>query len=174
MKKTFHCQDNYSWWEGDGQSSSVLAGLDCWSWNSGWCDVTLIWDNTILPVPSHDGLLVDMVNESIEEDYNITCDKISNKHVTRMRIQVTRIRIQYVTRIRIQHVTRIRIQHVTKIQIQHVMRIRVLHVNKIYLIQRRTTENDDGGSEVDIIISWPRMSVCRRRWKTHLKFWRFF
>ena len=58
-------------------------------------------------VTRHDGLRVDMVNESIEEDYNITCDEITNNHVTRIRIQVTRIRIQPVTRIRIQHVTRI-------------------------------------------------------------------
>ena len=32
----------------------------------------------------------------------------------RIRIQVTRIRIQHVTRIRIQHVRKIRIQHVTR------------------------------------------------------------
>ena len=68
-----------------------------------------------MSVSRHDGLLVDMVNESIEEDYNITCEEISNKHVTRIRIQVTRIRIQHVTRIRMQHVRRIRIQHVTRI-----------------------------------------------------------
>ena len=80
-------------------------------------------------VPRNDGLLVDMINESIEQDYNITCDEISNKHVTRIRIQVTSIRIQHVTRIRIQHMRRIRIQHVTRIQIQHAMRIRILHVN---------------------------------------------
>ena len=49
---------------------------------------------------------MDMVNESIEDDSNITCDEILNKHVIRIRIQ---------------HVTRIRIQHVTRIQIQHVM-----------------------------------------------------
>ena len=49
-----------------------------------------------MSVPRHDGLLVDMIKESIEEDYNITCDEISNKHVTRIRIQVTRIRIQHV------------------------------------------------------------------------------
>ena len=106
-----------------------------------------------MSVPRHDGLLVDMVNESIEGDYNITCDELSNKHVTRTRIQVTRIRIQHVTRIRIQHVRRIRIQHVTRIQIQHVMRIRILHVNTIDLVQRRTTVNEDGWSEVNIIIS---------------------
>ena len=52
-------------------------------------------------VPPHDGMFVDMGNKRIEEDYIITCDEISNKHVTR-----------------------IRIQHVTKIQIKHVMRIR--------------------------------------------------
>ena len=46
---------------------------------------------------------MDMVNESIEDDSNITCDEILNKHVMR-----------------------IRIQHVTRIQIQHVMRIRIL------------------------------------------------
>ena len=57
------------------------------------------------------------------------------------------------TRIRIQHVRRIRIQHVTRIQIQHVMRIRILHVNKIDLVQRWTTVNEDGGAEVDIIMS---------------------
>ena len=74
-----------------------------------------------MSVPHHDRLLVDMVNESIEGDYNITCDEISNKHVTR-------IRIQHVTRIRIQHLRRIQIQHVTRIQIQHVMGIRILHV----------------------------------------------
>ena len=106
-----------------------------------------------MSVPRHDGLLVDMVNESIEEDYNITCDKISNKHVTRIRIQVTRIRIQHGTRIRIQHMRRIRIQNVTRIQIQHVMGIRILHVNKIDLMQRRTIVNEDGGAEVDIIMS---------------------
>ena len=106
-----------------------------------------------MSVPRHDGFLVDMVNEIIEEDYNISCDEISNKHVTRIRIQVTRNRIQYVTRIRIQHVTRFRIQHVTRIQIEHVMRIRILHVNKIDWVQRRTTVNGDGGAEVDIIAS---------------------
>ena len=46
-----------------------------------------------MPVPRHVGLLVDMINESIGEDYNITRDEISYKHVTRIRIQVTRIRI---------------------------------------------------------------------------------
>ena len=55
-------------------------------------DETLIGGNNIVSVPGHDRLLVDMVNESIEEDYNITCDEISNKHVTRIQIQhVTRI-----------------------------------------------------------------------------------
>ena len=69
-----------------------------------------------MSVPHHDGLLVDIVNENIEEDYNITCDGILNKHVTSMRIQhVTRIRIKHVTRTRIPHVMRIRIQHVTRI-----------------------------------------------------------
>ena len=29
-----------------------------------------------MSVSRHDGLLVDMVNESIEEDYNITCDDV--------------------------------------------------------------------------------------------------
>ena len=62
--------------------------------------MALIGGKHIVSVLRHDGLLVDMVNESIEED--------SNTHVTR-------IRIQHVTRIRIQHVTRIRIQHVTRI-----------------------------------------------------------
>ena len=40
-----------------------------------------------MPVPCHDGFLVDMVNESIEEDSNITCGEDSNKHVTRIEIQ---------------------------------------------------------------------------------------
>ena len=31
-----------------------------------------------MSVPRHDGLLVDMVIESIEEDSNITCDEDSN------------------------------------------------------------------------------------------------
>ena len=61
---------------------------------------------------------MDMVNESIEEDYNITCNEIPNEHVTRIRI----------------HVTRIRIQHVMRVRIQHVMRIRTLHVKKIDLV----------------------------------------
>ena len=106
-----------------------------------------------MSVPRHDGLLLDMVNESIEEDYNITCVEISNKHLTRIRIQVTRIRIQHVTRVRIQHLRRIRIQHVMRIQIQHVMRTRIFHVNKIGLVQRRTTVNEDGGAKVDIFMS---------------------
>ena len=94
-----------------------------------------------------------MVNV-IEEDYNMTCDEISNKHVARIQIQATRIRIQHVTRNQIQHVRRIRIQHVTSIQIQHVMRIRILHVNKIDLVQRRTAVTEDGGAKVvDIIMS---------------------
>ena len=76
-----------------------------------------------MSVPRHDRLLVDMVNESIEVDYNITCDEISNKHVTRIQIQVTRI------------------------QIQHVMRIRILHVNTIDLVQMRTAVNEDGGQK---------------------------
>ena len=91
--------------------------------------------------PRHDGLPVDIVNENIKEDYNITCDEISSKHVTRIRIQVTKIRIP--------HVTKIRIQHVTRNRIQHVMRIRILHVHKINLLHRRTTVNEDGGAEVD-------------------------
>ena len=115
--------------------------------------MTLILSINIVSVPRHDGLLGDMVNESIEEDYNITCDEISNKHVTK-------IRIQHVTRIQIPHVRRIRIQHVTRIQIQHVMRIRILHVNKIDLVQRRTTVNEDGGSEVKICLS-ANMSTCQ-------------
>ena len=52
----------------------------------GRCDVTLIGGNNIVSVSRHDRLLVDMVNESIEVDYNITCDEISNKHVTIIRI----------------------------------------------------------------------------------------
>ena len=44
----------------------------------------LIGGENIVSVPRHDGLLVVMVNESIEEDYNITGDEISNKHVTRI------------------------------------------------------------------------------------------
>ena len=89
-----------------------------------------------MSVSRHDGLLVDMINESIEE----------------IIIHVTRFRKKHVARIRIQ-VTRIRIQNVTRIQIQHVMRIRILHVNRIDLVQRRTTVNEDGGAEVDIILS---------------------
>ena len=46
----------------------------------------LIGDNNIVHVPRHDRLLVDMGNESIEEDLNTTCDEDSNKHVTRIRI----------------------------------------------------------------------------------------
>ena len=115
----------------------------------------------------NDGLLVDMVNESIEEDYNITCGEIAIKHVTRIQIQMTRIRIQHVTIIRVQHVRRIQIQYVTRIQLQHV--IRILHVNKIDLVQRQTTVNEDGRSEVNIIMSWTMMHVCGRRRKTHRK-----
>ena len=115
-------------------------------------DGILIEGNNIVSVLRHDGLLVDMVNESIEENYNITCDEISNKLARRNRIQVTRIQIQHVTRIRIQHVRKIRI-HVTRIQIQHVMRIRILHVNNINLVRRRTAVNEDGWAEVDIIMS---------------------
>ena len=48
------------------------------------CDAALIGDNNIVSVPLLDGLLVDMVNESIEEDSNITCDENSNKHMTRI------------------------------------------------------------------------------------------
>ena len=32
-----------------------------------------------MSVQRHDGLLVDIVNESIEQDYNITCNEISYK-----------------------------------------------------------------------------------------------
>ena len=72
----------------------------------------------IVSVTCHDRFLVDMVNESLEDGSNITCDEDSNKHVTRIWIQhVMRIRIQHVTRISIQHVTRIQIYHVTRIQI---------------------------------------------------------
>ena len=70
-------------------------------------------------------------------DSNITFDEDSNKHVTR-------IRIQHVTRVRIQHVTRIRIQHVTRILIQHAMRIDLV---------QGATGKEDGGEEVDIILS---------------------
>ena len=94
-----------------------------------------------MSVPRHDGLLVDMVNEMIEEDYNITCDEISNKHVTT-----------------------IGIQHVTRIQIQHVMRIRILHVNNIDLVQRTTTVNEDGGAEVDIMV---QTNTEYKRWICH-------
>ena len=37
-----------------------------------------------MSVSRHGGLLVDMVNDSIEEDSNITCDEGYNKHVTRI------------------------------------------------------------------------------------------
>ena len=37
-----------------------------------------------MSVPRHDGLLVNMVNENIEKDFNITCDKNSNNHVMRI------------------------------------------------------------------------------------------
>ena len=99
--------------------------------------MTLIGRNNSVSVPRHDKLLVDMVNERIEKDYNITCDEISNKYVTRIRI----------------HVRMIGIQHMTRSKIQHVIRIRILHVNKIDLVQRRTAVNEDGGAEVDIIMS---------------------
>ena len=52
----------------------------------GRCDAELIGGKNIVSVPHHDGLLVDMVNDSIEDE--------SSMHVTRIRIQhVTRIRI---------------------------------------------------------------------------------
>ena len=38
--------------------------------NSGRCDAILIGANNIGSVSRHDGLLVDIVNESIEKDYN--------------------------------------------------------------------------------------------------------
>ena len=98
-----------------------------------------------MSVPRIDGFIVDMVNESIEEDSIITCDEDSNK---------------YVTRIRIQHVTRIQIQLVMRIRIQHVMRIRLLHLKRIDLVQGRTTVKEDGGTEVGIILSRPKMHVC--------------
>ena len=60
-----------------------------------------------MSVPRHDGLLADMVNESIEEDYNITCDEISNKHVTRIQIQ---------------HVMSIRLLHVNNVDLVQSMR----------------------------------------------------
>ena len=44
------------------RNMTVEAGI------SGQCDVTLIGGNNIVSVPRHDRLLVDMVNESIEED----------------------------------------------------------------------------------------------------------
>ena len=52
----------------------------------------LIVSKNIESVPLHDGLLVDMVNESIEEDSNTTWDEDLNKYVTSIRVQhVTRI-----------------------------------------------------------------------------------
>ena len=47
-----------------------------------------------------------------------------------------------------------------RIRIQHVMRIEILHVKRIDLVQGRTTVKEDGGAEVDIILSRPRMPVC--------------
>ena len=38
----------------------------------------LIGGKNIVSVPRHDRLLVDMVNDSIEEDSNITCDEDLN------------------------------------------------------------------------------------------------
>ena len=38
----------------------------------------LIGGKNSVSVPCHDGLLVDMVNESIEEDSNTTCNEDSN------------------------------------------------------------------------------------------------
>ena len=64
------------------------------------------------------------------------------------------------TRIQIQHVMRIQIQHVTGIRIQHVMRIRILHVQGIDLVQGRTTVKENGGAEVDIILSQTKINVC--------------
>ena len=74
------------------------------------CDMMrkFIGSNNIVSVLRHDGLLVDMVKEGIEEDSNTNCDEVSNKHMTRIRLQhVTRVNIQYMTMIRIQHVTSI-------------------------------------------------------------------
>ena len=183
MKNICHCQDNCSWGEGYGQSSSVLAGLDSWIWHSGRCDSVLIGDKNIVSVPRHDGLLVDMVNESIQEDLNIACDEDWGRHVTGIHIQhVTRIWIQHVMRIRIQYMTRIRIQHVTRIRIQHVMRIRILHVTRIH--------RGPGFSQVSTIPlnpllmegqEWPSFCpeqgcLCAEWGKRHTgnKLWRFF
>ena len=47
----------------------------------------------------------------------------------------------------------------TRIRIQHVMRIRILHVKRIDLVHGRTVK-EDGGAELDIIMSRPRMPVC--------------
>ena len=65
MKNLWHCQDDFSWGEGDGHSSNVLVGLF-----PVMTDFLWIW------------LMI---------DYNITCDEDSNNHVTRIqRSQPTR------------------------------------------------------------------------------------
>ena len=201
MKNLCHCQDNCSWREGDGQSSIVLTGLDRWSWHSGRCDAELIGGKNIVSVPHHDGLLLDMVNDSIEEDSNITCDEDSNTtcdddlNTTCDRDSNTTcdegfkynmwwgfeynmwrgFKYNMWRGFQIQHVTRIRIQHVTRTQIQHVTRIRILHVKRIDLLQRRTRVKDDWGTEVYINLSRPRMPMSWRRRNTHMnKLWRFF
>ena len=80
---------------------------------------------------------------------------------------VTGVRIEHVMRIRIEHVTRIRMLHVTGIRIQHGMRIRI-HVKRIDLVRGDDDPvKEDGGAEVDIILSRSRMPVCRRRRKSH-------
>ena len=57
----------------------------------------------------------------------------------------------------------------TRILIQHVTRIRILHVKRIDLVQKRTRVKDDGGTEVDINLSRPRMPMSRRRRKTPME-----
>ena len=64
-EKYLPLQDDCSWGEGDGHSSNVLAGLDCWIWFSGRCDAALIEGKNIVSVPRHDGFLVDMVNDGL-------------------------------------------------------------------------------------------------------------
>ena len=60
----------------------------------------------------------------------------------------------------------IQIHHVPRIQIQHETRIRI-HVMTSDLVQGKTTVKEDGGAEVDIILSRPGCLCAEENKKTH-------
>ena len=108
---------------------------------------SLIDGKHIVSVTHQDGLFVNRVDDGLDEeidgmaaDFAMRLKEDNEGSETVIRICAKGFNTTYVTRIRI----------------QHVMMIRILHVKRIDLVQRRTRVKENGGADVDIILSRPK------------------